>query len=92
MALEIIKSTDTLGIANRKAGKDVMEGVLFQVCHPLCIAGSDFEFHREKDGAEHIRGRLWMRVEVRITISHDEIRFGKVKAPELLYDFSDVSR
>lgn len=52
-ALEIIESTHTRSVANGKAGKDGMERVLFEVGCPLCI-GSDLEFHRKQNRAEHV--------------------------------------
>lgn len=38
------KSIDTGGIADRKAGKDGMEIVFFQVSSPFCV-GSDLKLH-----------------------------------------------
>nr|WP_296466888.1 hypothetical protein [uncultured Acetatifactor sp.] len=90
-ALEIIESADTWGVADREAGKDGMEIVLFQVSRPLCI-GSDLALHREQDGAEHVRGKPWCRAEVGIPVSHDGIHIGEVKAPELLHNFPNGSR
>lgn len=51
--LEIVKSTSTEGIPDRKTGEDGMEMVFLEVSSPFCI-GSDLEFDGEEDGAEHV--------------------------------------
>lgn len=51
--MEIITSSSTEDVADREAGKDGMEMVLFQVSDPFDIV-RDLEFHRKQDGAQHL--------------------------------------
>lgn len=62
-----------------------MEMVLLEVGSPSCI-GSDLELHRKQDGAEHVGGKPWSRVEIRVTVSHQGVHAREVKVPEFLHD------
>lgn len=51
--MEIITSSSTEDIADREAGKDGMEMVLFQVSDPFGIV-RNIEFRGKQDGAQHL--------------------------------------
>lgn len=83
--LKIIKGAGTWSVTDRKTGKDGVKLIFFEVSGPIRI-GSDFALHGEEDGTEHIGREPGFRAENRVTVTHDDIYFRKIKSPEIFHD------
>jgi len=81
---EIIKSTNTGGIAERESAEDGIKRSFPEHTAPDSD-GSYLQFQSKQIGTQHAGREPWRRPKDRVTVPHNGIRLGKVKIPEL-YD------
>ena len=79
---EIIKSTNTRGIAERETAENGIKGRFLKHAAPDSD-GSNFQFQSKQVGAQQAGRESWFRAKDRVTFLHNRIRLGKIEKPEL---------